>query len=455
MANPLNWSMRYRWYLTGVGGLLVLNSTFSSSAPSGVLPEMAEVFGMSREVSILVISLFVAGYCLGPLAWGPLSEVYGRRLLLIIAFSLYVCFQVGSALAPNTAAVLIFRLLGGISASCPLVVTGGLLGDIFPAEIRGMAISIFVVAPFAGPAIGPIVGGYMGQAGVRWYWLYWLLCIFAAFCLVLTIFTLPETYAPVLLVHKAKRLRKETGQPWFAPLEKKKTGFKARMSDICIKPFKMLLQEPMLLAITTYMSIIYGILYLNFVAYPIIFQQGHGFKAGPSGLMFLPLFVGSIFAAALSAFYYNPRYIKASASYPPWKAPPELRLEAALIGAPLLPIAVLWLAFTSYPSIHWAVPMMSGLLLGASLILIFLPLMNYIVDTYLYAAATALAASTVVRSLAGAGFPLFASQMYAALNPRFAGLLLGLVCAVLMPIPFVFLKLGPKIRARSKNAANK
>lgn len=41
------------------------------------------------------------------------SEVYGRRLLLIIAFSLYVCFQVGSALAPNTAAVLIFRLLGG------------------------------------------------------------------------------------------------------------------------------------------------------------------------------------------------------------------------------------------------------------------------------------------------------------------------------------------------------
>jgi len=95
------------------------------------------------------------------------SEVYGRRLMLIIAFVFYVCFQVGSALAPNTAAVLIFRLLGGsessrplfgtrfvelilvsldnaVSASCPLVVTGGILGDIFPAEIRGMAISIFV-----------------------------------------------------------------------------------------------------------------------------------------------------------------------------------------------------------------------------------------------------------------------------------------------------------------------
>lgn len=48
--------------------------TFSSSAPSNLLPEMMEYFGFGQEVGSLVVSLFISGYCLGPLLWGPLSE---------------------------------------------------------------------------------------------------------------------------------------------------------------------------------------------------------------------------------------------------------------------------------------------------------------------------------------------------------------------------------------------
>ncbi|KAL7416382.1 major facilitator superfamily domain-containing protein [Mrakia frigida] len=452
VENPMNWSMRYRWYLVFTAGLLVLNATFASSAPTGVLSEMKTIFGMSDEVSILVLSLFVAGYVIGPLFWGPLSEVYGRRPPLIVAFALYVGFQVGSALAPNTTAVLIFRLLGGICASSPIVVTGGQIGDLFEPRIRGLAISIFVLAPTVGPAIGPIIGGYMGDAGVRWSALYWLLCAFAAFCLLVIVFTIPETYAPVILVQKAKRLRKETGEPWFAPLERKQTGIKARVNDVCVRPFAMLVEEPMLAAICCYMSTIYGIMYLNFVAFPIIFQGTHGFRAGPSGLMFLPFLFGSVAGTSLSALYYNPKYIRDAAVYPSSKVPPELRLNSAYIGAPLLPISILWLGFTSYPSIHWAVPMMSGCLMGFALSLIFLPLMNYIVDTYIYSAATALSAATVIRSIAGAVFPLFGKTMYTALTAPYACLILAVLCMLLMPLPFIFKKFGPRIRGRSKNA---
>ncbi|KAL7416318.1 major facilitator superfamily domain-containing protein [Mrakia frigida] len=451
--NPLNWSSSKRWYLCGLSGLLVFNSSFSSSAPSGILPLMSRELALSSEVSVLVISLFVAGYVIGPLFWGPLSEVYGRRNLIVISFVLYVACQVGSALSSNIPSVLIFRLLGGIMASSPLVITGSLLGDIFPSETRGMAIAIFVLAPLSGPALGPICSGFMYDSNVEWTWLFWVLCLFGTFCLILAYFTLPETYAPVLLVRKAERLRKKTGEPWFAPLERKQTGFKARANDVFVRPFAMLVQEPMLAAITLYMSVVYGILYLTFVSYPIIFGEGgHGFTAGPSGLMFLPLFFGSLLASILSVVYYNPKYVKETAAYLPGMAPPELRLSAALVGGPFLVVSVFWLAFTSFPSIHWAVPMMSGLFLGASLVLIFLPLMNFIVDAYLFAAATALAANTVCRSLAGAIFPLFGKQLYAALNPRFAGLALGLVCLVLMPIPLLLIRFGPKLRARSQNA---
>lgn len=102
---------------------------------------------------------------------------------------------IGSALAPNTAALLVFRFLGGTFAACPLANSGAVVADIWDAGTRGKAMAIFALAPFAGPAIGPIVGGYMQVAGVGWRWLFWVLTIFTGVCWVLIYFTLPETYA--------------------------------------------------------------------------------------------------------------------------------------------------------------------------------------------------------------------------------------------------------------------
>lgn len=81
-----------------------------------------------------------------------------------------------------------------------------------------------------------------------------------------------------------------------------------------------------------------------------------------------------------------------------------------------------------------------------------LALFNYIIDAYLMVAASALASSTVVRSAFGAGFPLFATQMYEKLNPRWASTLLAFITLILIPIPFVLFKFGPKIRRTSKFA---
>ena len=85
---------------------------------------MMETFHFGEEVATLTISLFVGGYCVGPLFWGPLSESFGRKLPLVIAFIGYTAFQVGCALSPNTGAILVFRFLGGTFAAAPLVISG-------------------------------------------------------------------------------------------------------------------------------------------------------------------------------------------------------------------------------------------------------------------------------------------------------------------------------------------
>jgi len=70
-------------------------------------------------------------------------------------------------------------------------------------------------------------------------------------------------------------------------------------------------------------------------------------------------------------------------------------------------------------------------------------LLNYVVDVYLQTAASALAANTIVRSAFGAGFPLFAANMYQKLNPRWASTLLGCLALIMTPIPLLFIRYGP------------
>ncbi|RSH82295.1 hypothetical protein EHS25_006005 [Saitozyma podzolica] len=454
--NPKNWGVAYRWYLTGVAGLLVLNSTFASSSPSGIVSDMEKEFGFSQEVAVLTISLFVAGYCVGPLLWGPLSESYGRRPLFIGTFLVYTGFQVGCALSKNTASILVFRFLGGTFAAAPLTNSGALIADIWDGDHRGQAMSLFSLAPFAGPSIGPIVAGFIQVSGTDWRWVFWILTIFAGVCLVIIIFTVPETYAPMILVTKAKRLRKETGEErWYAPLEKADTRWKARLSDILLKPFIMLALEPMLLSVTLYMSFVYGVVYLLFEAYPFVFIENHGFNTGEEGLAFLGFFSGGALMVIFYLAIIEPRYQRHAAKMAPAPPKPEKRLELCVISGWCLVVAMFWFGWTSYPSIHWISPVLAGGLIGMGVLGMFVSLFNYIIDVYLWAAASALAGATVARSACGAAFPLFATQMYAKLGTQWASSLLGFLALLMAPIPIVLMKFGPKLRMRSKYSPNK
>ncbi|KAI0324201.1 MFS general substrate transporter [Cubamyces sp. BRFM 1775] len=449
--NPKAWSRPYRWYITMLSAVLVLNATFASSAPEGIIPSIMQQFSFGQEVATLTIALFVAGYCVGPLVWGPLSEQIGRKPVFLISFLVYTGFQVGCALSPNTASILIFRFLGGTFAAAPLANSGAVMSDIWDADTRGKALALFTLAPFAGPTLGPTVSGFMAVAGVSWRWVFWLLTFFAGACLLATALTLPETYIPVLLVKRAQRLRKETGDDrYWAPLERNKMALGQRLKHVLGRPFIVLAREPMLIAITLYMSFIYGCIYLLFEAYPIVFTEGHHFNEGITGLTFLPIFIGGVLGVLSYLVFFNPRYERAMAAFKPHPVPPEYRMELCLWAAPMFAVSFFWFGWTSYPSVSYWAPLAAGIPLGTSIVFLFLGLFNYVIDAYLFVAASALSSMTVVRSLFGAGFPLFATQMYETLNPRWASTLLGCIAVVMAPIPFVLRAYGHHLRRNSK-----
>ena len=170
--------------------------------------------------------------------------------------------------------------------------------------------------------------------------------------------------------------------------------------------------------------------------------------------MFLPIFIGGTIAVFSYLLWWNPRYERLAKEFAPNPVPPEYRLEQALWASPIFAVSFFWFGWSSYPSVSYWGPLTAGGGLGFATIWIFLALFNYIIDAYLFVAASALAANTVVRSVFGASFPLFATQMFESLNPRWASTLLGLVAVVLAPLPFVLRKYGPTLRRKSKYAPN-
>ncbi|KAF8629483.1 hypothetical protein AX15_003416 [Amanita polypyramis BW_CC] len=452
--NPQNWSKRYKWMITVAVIITTVNVTFASSAPAATSLALVHQFGISAEVSYLVTACFLLGYVFGPLFWGPGSELVGRRPVYVLSMTSYTLFHLGQALAPNIQTLLVTRFFSGFFAVAPLTNSGGVISDIFSADSRGLATSLFTAGVFFGPVMGPIVSGYIIESGVSWRWVYWVMMIFAGVCTIIMILLIPETYAPVLLSRKAKRLRKAdpvASVNIYAEHDRQDWSFYGIIKRTLFRPFHMLAMEPILVLVTIYISIVYGLLYALFEAFPIIFIVRRGFSAGQDGLMFIGVGIGTTLGSIVNA-YLSRNYgdlIKKWKGFPP----PEKRLAGAMIGAPTLVIAIFWLGWTGeYKAIPWYVPGLSTILLGFSISLIFMSFLSYLVDTYLMYSASAFAANTVMRSALAAAFPLFTVQMFTKLHINWASTLIGLVAVLFVPFPFWFYKYGPRIREKSRFA---
>ncbi|KAF9524912.1 MFS polyamine transporter [Crepidotus variabilis] len=452
--NPQNWSVAYKWFVTAVVILMTVNVTFCSSAPASAASAIMKDFHVTKEVSYLTTTTFLLGYVIGPFFWGSGGELVGRRPVFVFTMSIYTILFLGQALAPNIQTLEVTRFLGGFFAVAPLTNCGGLIADIWPAIQRGTATSIFTTMLFIGPVTGPLVSGFMLQAHVSWRWIFWVMMIFAGVCTVNIIVFLPETYAPVILLKKAKKLRREDpigAKEIYAEHEKQDWSAKGIIHRTIFRPFLMLAMEPILTLITFYISIVYGLLYGLFQAFPIVFIDHHGFSIDHDGLIFIGVGIGTTLGSVINW--------RTSAHYPElmvkWRGspPPEERLYSAMLGSVILSISIFWFGWTgNYSSIPWYVAGISTVFIGMGISLIFMSFLSYLVDTYLMYSSSAFAANTIVRSAVAAAFPLFTVQMFTNLGVNWACTLIGCITLVFIPCPFLFYKYGPQIRTHSRFA---
>ncbi|KAH7091074.1 major facilitator superfamily domain-containing protein [Paraphoma chrysanthemicola] len=448
--NPKNWSKAYKWYCTMCVAITCFVVAFNSAVITADLEGVSAEFHVSEEVSLLTITLFVIGFGVGPMAFAPLSEIFGRRPVYAITLGLAVIFTIPGAVAKNIGTLLVTRFIAGVAFSAPMSLVGGTLVDLWKNEERGVPMAAFSAAPFIGPGVGPLVGGFLSEAG-GWRWLYWIQLILSGCVWILITFTVPETYAPRLLAVRAKKLRKQTGDAKFVTEQDLDTRpFSQRLSLFLLRPFQLLFRELIVFFISVYMSVLYGLLYMFFVAYPIVYQKGKGYSAGITGLMFIPLILGVLCSAACAPLV-NKHYMTLVAKHN-GHPPAEARLIPMMASCWFIPIGVFIFAWTSYEEVSWWGPAMGGFSVGFGFIFLYNAANNYLVDSYQHQAASALAAKTFLRSFWGASAVLFTNQMYDRLGNQWASSLLAFIGLACCGIPFVFYFFGSRIRAHSHYA---
>jgi multidrug resistance protein len=154
---------------------------------------MEAEFGNSRIVSTLGLSMFVLGISLGPMLLSPLSEFYGRRPIYLVSWTMYIIWLIPQAVAKNIPTVIVGRFFDGLSGSAFLAVSAGTVGDLFNRDGLQGPMLMFSLAPFVGPAIGPVMGGFINYF-TDWIWTYYVLLIWAFVIWLCIIFLVPETH---------------------------------------------------------------------------------------------------------------------------------------------------------------------------------------------------------------------------------------------------------------------
>ncbi|KAF2482158.1 major facilitator superfamily domain-containing protein [Neohortaea acidophila] len=453
--NPKNWPRRKKWLATITVSLFTFISPVSSSMIAPALGHIRDEFHTSMSTTNLALSAFILGFAVGPLFLGPLSEIFGRRIILQLSNLFYFVFNLACGFSQNIGQIVAFRFLSGLGGSAPLGIGGGVLGDIWLPQERGKAMALYSLMPLLGPAIGPIAGGFIAQ-NTTWRWVFYSTSIAAMLVQGLGLFFLQETYAAALLTSKKKELIKITGnRELHTEFDTPNRKFRTHIGIALQRPFRLLATQPIVQILALYIGFVYGVLYLVLATFPVLWTSPRYYNESIEigGLNYISLglgfFVGTQIAARTADRIY--KHLKARNGD---VGRSEFRVPLMFPGAIMVPIGLALYGWTAEYRVFWLVPNIGTAIFAAGNQLVFQNCQTYIVDAYTRYAASAIAATTLFRSLGGFAFPLFANAMYDALGWGWGNTVLACAAvAIGLPAPFILWWYGESLRKRSQYAA--
>jgi DHA1 family multidrug resistance protein-like MFS transporter len=453
-ANPQNWSNKKRFVVS----LIICLYTFvvytgSAIYTSSELGVMAK-FNIGPIDASLPLSLYVLAYGIGPLLWAPLSEIpiIGRSPVYAATMALFTIISLPTALVNNFAGLLVLRFLQGFFGSPCLAIGAATMQDMYSLLYLPYALVAWVSAAYCGPALGPLLSGFAVTAQ-GWRWSLWEILWAAGPIFLIMFMLLPETSTPNILLRRAQRLRKLTGDNrLLAQSETDQKNMKpaAIVIDAIVKPIEITIKDPAIAFVNVYTAIIYGIYYSFFEVFPLVFLPYYGFSLGMIGVVFLCILVACMIGIVVYCLYlwlYLIPDIKAHGL-----RAQESRLVPALFACFGPTIGLFIFGWTARPDIHWIAPTIGITIYGASVFVVMQCIFVYVPLSYPQYAASLFAGNDFLRSALACGSILFARPLFINLGVAKGVSLLGGLSVIGILGMFGLWIFGAKLRARSKFA---
>ncbi|KAK4241660.1 benomyl/methotrexate resistance protein [Achaetomium macrosporum] len=450
--NPQNWPNGLKHLVAFQMCLLNFAVYIASSIYVPGEPYLVEEFGVSPIVAVLGLSLFTLGYGFGPMLWSPLSELprLGRTGIFFWTLLAFILFQLPVGLAPNVAVFLVFRWVTGFCGSPCLATGGGTINDIYPPHKVPYFLCLWSAAGIMGPVFGPIIGGYLAPV-MGWRWTIWVFTFLCCLVLVTMFFLFPETSATNILYNRAKRLRKATGNDRLKSQTEVDSAHYSPKDNLLLlaRAFTLTFTEPIILLVDTYAALLYGVLFIWFESFPIVFGEMYGFSSGEQGLVFFGILVFTLIALPGYLLWIKKSLVPSMMS---GKFKPEMVLPPSFVGGIALPVCLFWFGWTSREDVHWIVPVIGSGMFAIGVVTLFNSAYMYIGIAYAQYSASVFAGATLFRASLGAAFPLFARSLFTRLGVGPGNSLLGGLAILFIPIPFIFYRFGERIRQWSNRA---
>lgn len=257
-----------------------------------------------------------------------------------------------------------------------------------------------------------------------------------------------ETYVPVLQARQKRKVKR----PLIGDVDhtEKETTVSDKFLQSILRPLAMLLLSPVVLLFSLYVALVYGYLYLLITTIPEVFTSNYDFSTSQVGLVYLGMGIGMMTSVIIFGIVSDWLLRRLSSKTTSGEMKPEHRLPPLVPGAFLVPAGIILYGWSAQYQLHWAIPILGTVFLGAGLNSILMSIQTYLVDAFPLYEASALAANTVLRSAAGALLPLVGPDMYRALGLGWASSLLGLIAFAFVPVPFLFLRYGERLRAADR-----
>lgn len=401
----------------------------------------------------LGLSIFLLASAISPFIAGSLSEIYGRRPIVQLFNLIYLVFNTACGFATTGPQLIAFRFCAGFGGSAATVIGGGVLGDVWHAEERGLSVSIYTSITLLGPTLGPLLGGFITQYS-SWRWSFWAISIANACIQLAAIFFYRETFPPVLLRRKAQRLRRETGNAALHAKgeeeSSKAQSFVSILRTAFSRPFLFLTTQPIIQVFALYIAYCHGLLYLVLTTFAHLWTTRYHETISISGLNYIALATGYIIGTQSCARLTDKLYQHLKTSRGQGIGYPEYRLPLVIPGSIAILVGLLWYGWSAEKGVHWIIPDLGIAVFAVGLKYTLQSTQLYLLDVYPTYAASAGAASMFLRSLAGFTFPLFAPYLYDRLGYGWGNSVLCLTILLIgLPAPFLLWRYGPTLRKRS------